>query len=147
MEQKVKSEIKQFIIFKLGDEEYGVDTQKVKSIQEMMTIIRVPRTPSFIKGVINLRGDIIPVMDLRDRFNMPSVDATDETRIIILRLGESSMGVVVDSATETLQLSEDAIENITDFINDLSVDYVIGVGKINNRVVTLLNFEKLVKVR
>ncbi|MCX8130301.1 MAG: chemotaxis protein CheW [Clostridia bacterium] len=145
MEANTVSDTKQFVVFRLGQEEYGVDIQKVTTIEQVKHITRVPKTPDFIKGVINLRGDIIPIMDLRKRFNLPTVEDTEETRIIIIKLEDIFIGIIVDSVAEVLQLTEDSIENITHFSNDLSLDYLLGVGKVDDRIVTLLNIEKLVK--
>lgn len=146
MEQTVNSEIKQYVVFKLGREEYGLDIQKVTTIEKVMAIARVPKTPSFIKGVINLRGEIIPIMDLRSRFNLPETEATEDTRIIIIKIEEISVGLVVDAVDEVMQLTEDSVESLNSFSNDLSMDYILGVGKIDNRIVTLLNLEILIKM-
>lgn len=146
MEEIRNSEGRQFVVFKLGKEEYGIDIQKVTTIEKIMTIARVPKTPDFVKGVINLRGEIIPIMDLRARFGLPAIEETDETRIIIIKIEEVSVGVIVDAVLEVIQLAEDSIENITNFSNDLSMDYILGVGKVDDRIVTLLNLEKLVKL-
>ncbi len=146
MDNAAATGIKQFIVFKLGQEEYGIDTLKILTIDRMKTITRVPKTPSHIKGVINLRGDIIPVMDLRIRFNLPEIEATDDTRIIILKFEDALIGVIVDMVVQTLHITEDAIESISNLSNDVSLDYIYGVGKVDGRIVTLLNFEKLVKL-
>jgi purine-binding chemotaxis protein CheW len=147
MEGAANTDSRQYIVFKLGNEEYGIDSLNITTIiDKNRTITRVPRTPAFIMGVINLRGDIIPVMDLRTRFNMPKVEGTDDTRIIIVKINEILVGVIVDAVVEVLDLTEDAIENINNLSNDLSMDYILGVGKVNSRIVTLLNFEKLVKL-
>ncbi|MCX7708904.1 MAG: chemotaxis protein CheW [Clostridia bacterium] len=139
-------ENRQYVVFKLGKEEYGVDIKKVTTIERMMQIARVPKTPEYIKGVINLRGEIIPIMDLRLKFSMPSMEETEDTRIIIVKIEEMPIGIIVDAVAEVLELKDDAIENITNFSNDLSVDYILGVGKVNDRIVTLLNIEKLLKL-
>ncbi len=137
---------RQFIVFSLGDERFGIDSLKITTIDRMKTITRVPKTPPYIKGVINLRGDIIPVMDLRARFNLPAVEETEETRIIILKLEEVSIGVIVDQVQQTIQLSGDDIENTTSLINSAAAEYIFGIGKVGGEIVTLINFEKLVKL-
>ncbi len=137
---------RQFIVFSLGDERFGIDSLKITTIDRMKTITRVPKTPTYIKGVINLRGDIIPVMDLRARFNLPAVEETEETRIIILKLEEVSIGVIVDQVQQTIQLSGDDIENTTSLINSAAAEYIFGIGKVGGEIVTLINFEKLVKL-
>jgi len=137
---------KQYIVFSLGEERFGIDSLKITTIDRMKTITRVPKTPNYIKGVINLRGDIIPVMDLRAKFNLPPVEETDETRIIILKLDEISIGVIVDQVLQTIQLSETEIENASSLINTAASEYILGIGKVGGEIVTLLNFEKLVKL-
>lgn len=143
MEGRIDVESRQYVIFKLGKEDYGLDIQKVTTIEKIMPAARVPKTPNYIKGVINLRGEIVPVMDLRTKFNLPAVEETEETRIIILKFNEISFGVIVDEVDEVLQLTEEFIENVSNFSNDVSMDYILGVGKVDDRIVTLLNLEKL----
>ncbi|MDF2986657.1 MAG: chemotaxis signal transduction protein [Eubacterium sp.] len=139
-------DIRQFIVFSLGDERFGIDSLKITTIDRMKTITRVPKTPDYIKGVINLRGDIIPVMDLRAKFNLPAVEETEETRIIILKLEEISIGVIVDQVLQTIQLGGDDIENASSLINSAASEYIFGIGKVGGEIVTLINFEKLVKL-
>lgn len=144
MEDIINSNTTQFVVFKLGDEEYGVNILKVTTIEKMVTIARVPKTPDFVKGVINLRGEIIPIMDLRTRFKRPAIEETEDTRIIIIKLDDISLGIIVDSVIEVLQLDDNSIENITGFSNDFAMDYIYGVGKVGERIITLLNLEKLI---
>lgn len=146
MEEANKLETKQFVVFKLGNEEYGIDTSKVTTIVRMMTIARVPKTPDFIKGVINLRGEIIPIMDLRARFHLEAIEHTEDTRITIIKVEEVVIGIIVDAVTEVMQFADDDIENVTNFSNNYSLDYIYGIGKMNERIITLLNLEKLVKI-
>lgn len=146
MEQNVDLQVKQYVVFKLGREEYGLDIQKVTTIEKVMAIARVPKTPAYIKGVINLRGEIIPIIDLRIRFKLPEIEATEDTRIIIIKIDEISVGFIVDAVDEVMQLTENSVESLSSFSNDLSMDYILGVGKIDNRIVTLLNLEILIKM-
>lgn len=146
MEEAVNTDSKQYVVFRIGREEYGLDSLTAKEIQEMLPITRVPKTPDYIKGVVNLRGEIIPVISLRKKFNLPEVELTEDTRIIIVRLNDTSVGIIVDAVVEVIQIDDDLTENITDFSSDLSMDYVIGVGKIDGRIITLLNFENLIKI-
>jgi purine-binding chemotaxis protein CheW len=139
-------ETKQFIVFSLGEERFGIDSLKITTIDRMKTITRVPKTPNYIRGVINLRGDIIPVMDLRAKFNLLPAEETEDTRIIILKLEEISIGVIVDQVLQTIQLGGDAIESASSLINSAASDYIFGIGKVDGEIVTLLNFEKLVKL-
>ena len=146
MDAVAATDNKQFIVFKLGKEEYGVDIQKVTTIEQVKLITRIPKTPAFIKGVINLRGDIIPIMDLRCRFNMPAVEDTEDTRIIIIKIEDISLGFIVDAVDEVVTIQDENMEKVSNFSNDMSLDYLLGVGKVGERIVTLLNIDKLVKL-
>lgn len=146
MDDITGADIKQFVVFRLGKEEYGLDIQRVTTIEKIMTITRVPKTPECIKGVINLRGEIIPVMDIRIKFNLPVAEETDDTRIIIVKTEDIAVGVIVDSVAEVLNLTEDSIEGITNFSSVMDVDYIYGVGKSDGRIVTLLYVDKLIKI-
>lgn len=144
MAGNVMLENKQFLVFKLDREEFGIDIKLITTIIEKdMSIARVPDTPDFISGVINLRGEIVPIMDLRRRFGLPSVEDTESTRIIIVKIDDIVLGIIVDQVTEVIQLNDDSIENVTNFSSDLSMDYIFGVGKINDRIVTILKLDKL----
>ncbi|NMA65990.1 MAG: chemotaxis protein CheW [Clostridiaceae bacterium] len=138
----IEKKNRQFVIFKLGDQEFGVDIHKVSIVEKYMNITRVPTTPSYIKGVINLRGEIIPVMSLREKFGLPEIEVDDDTRIIIFKFGEIVMGVIVDIVSEVAFYDEDNIESVTSITNDRSLDYIIGIAKYEGRLITLLNIEK-----
>lgn len=147
MENVSNQEIKQFIVFKLGSEEYGIDILHVQNIERVLSIARVPKAPFFIKGVINLRGEIIPVMSLRLKFNLEADEFTDDTRIIIVRIDDSQIGMIVDEVKEVLQLSTDSIENVqgvSGITSDIHLNFIQGVGKVNNNIVTLLNIKNLI---
>jgi purine-binding chemotaxis protein CheW len=138
-------EAKKYLVFRLGNEEYGIDIHKITTIIEKdMNIARVPKTPAFLKGVINLRGEIIPIMSLRIRFGLAVDVFTEDSRIIIVKLDETSVGLIVDSVAEVLELDEEATESIANIAGDLSLEYITGVGKAEGRIITLLNLEKLV---
>ena len=96
--------------------------------------------------MINLRGDIVPIMDLRSRFGLPAAPETEDTRSIILKIDDITFGIIVDEVDEVLQLTDDSIENIGNIATDLAVDYLMGVGKVNDRIVTILDVEKLAKI-
>ena len=128
----------------MGDEEYGTDIIKVTVIERMLNIARVPTTPAYIRGVINLRGDIIPVMDLRTRLGLPGKAEDDDTRIIIFDINKIVFGTIVDSVSEVLQLEESKIESAVGIINDSSLDYINGVAKAESKLVTLINLERLI---
>ncbi len=147
MAAEKSTDVRQFLVFKIGDQEYGVDIQKVTTIIEKdMNIARVPKTPDYIKGVINLRGEIIPVMSIRKRFELPEVEDTEETRIIVLRTDDIVIGIIVDAVAEVIRLTDDSIENVSNFNNDIMMEYIYGVGKVNDKIVSILNIEKLIDI-
>lgn len=138
------AEKKQYVIFRIDNDEYGADINKVIIIEKLINITRVPKTPSYIKGVINLRGDIIPVMDLRTRFGLSEKEGDDDSRIIIIGINQISYGIIVDSVSEVIQLDETKIESVSGIVNNVNFDYVSGIAKNDSRLITLLNLEKLI---
>lgn len=147
MDVEKNTGVKQFLIFKIAKEEYAVEIQMVTTIIEKnIDIARVPKTPDYIKGVINLRGEIIPVMDIRKKFELPEIEDTEDTRIIVLKVDEIVIGIIVDAVAEVVNFTDDSIENITGFSSGHLMDYIYGVGKINDRIVTILNLEKLIAI-
>jgi len=145
-ENTQKMESSQFIVVKLGVEQYGINIQYVQNIVRMINITRVPKAPYYIKGVVNLRGDIIPVMSIRLKFDMEEDVQTDSTRIIFVKLEGNEIGLIVDEVKEVIQLSEADIDNISRESHEEKDAYVFGVGKIGESLVTLLNIEELIKV-
>lgn len=137
--------IRQFVEFKLGEEEYGVDILQVKTIERMMPITRVPKAPSFVEGVINLRGEIVPVIDLKKRFDLAPGNITDNTRIIIVTIEDITVGMIVDSATEVIQLPEEAIEPAPTITSGIDSSFLDGVGKVEGKLLILLNLSKILK--
>jgi purine-binding chemotaxis protein CheW len=147
MADNITTEAKRYLVFKIGDEEYGIDIRKITTIIEKdMDIARVPKLPIFLKGVINLRGEIIPVMSLRLKFGLSEDTYSPDTRIIIVSLDEVSAGLIVDSVAEVIELDDDSIESITNIAGDFPLDYIAGVGKAEGKIVTLLNLEKLISL-
>jgi len=145
-ENAQKMESSQFIVVKLGVEQYGINIQYVQNIVRMINITRVPKAPYYIKGVVNLRGDIIPVMSIRLKFDMEEDVYSDNTRIIFVKLAGNEIGLIVDEVKEVIQLSEADIDNISRESHEEKDAYVFGVGKIGESLVTLLNIEELIKV-
>lgn len=136
-----------YLTFSLANEEYGIGILKIKEIIGMMPITTVPQTPEFVKGVINLRGRVIPVLDLRSRFGMDPVDYTDRTCIIVVEIaggaGNVMIGVVVDSVSEVLSIKAEVIEETPSFGTKLSTDYILGMAKIGKSVKILLDIDKV----
>jgi purine-binding chemotaxis protein CheW len=131
------------IIFQLKDEEYAVPVQEVKSIERMQHITRIPRTVPFVKGVINLRGVVTPIIDLRLRFDIEESEYTDTTRIIIVSVGTIEAGLIVDAANDVIDLETDSIEPPPEVVGGVDAEYIQGVAKIDKRLLILLNLTKV----
>jgi purine-binding chemotaxis protein CheW len=134
----------QVVSFKLGSEEYGVDIAQVQEINRMVSITHVPRAPQFMEGVINLRGQLIPIIDLRARFGMPRTEHTKNTRIVVTEIGAKRVGMVVDSVSEVLRLATDHIEEAPEMITGVDTEYIRGVGKIEDRLIILLDLARII---
>jgi purine-binding chemotaxis protein CheW len=132
-----------FLTFFLAGEEYGIEILKVHEIIGMMLITSVPRTPQFIRGVINLRGKVIPIVDLRLKFDMESMDQTSETCIIVVHVQGVEMGIVVDRVSEVLNIGGSEIEDAPSFGADVNTDYILGIGKSQGKVKILLDIDRV----
>jgi purine-binding chemotaxis protein CheW len=131
----------QLVTFGLGSEEFGVDIMCVQEIIRIPPITRVPKAPDYIEGVINLRGNVIPVVSLRKRFGMGAVEESDLSRIIVLQIQNKVFGIRVDAVTEVLRLDTDSIEPPPPVALGMDSHYIRGVGKIGERLLILLNLE------
>ncbi|MBB5323652.1 purine-binding chemotaxis protein CheW [Anoxybacillus tepidamans] len=131
------------IVFQLQDEEYAIPVQQVRSIEKVQHITRVPRTPKFVKGVINLRGVVTPIIDLRERFGIEALPFNEQTRVIIVALDEIEVGLIVDAANDVLDIPVKSIEPPPEVIEALEADYINGVAKVGKRLLILLNLEKV----
>ncbi len=140
-----------YLTFFLEEEEYGIGILKVKEIIGMMPITSVPRTPEFVKGVINLRGKVIPVMDLRLKFSMGEIPYTDRTCIIVVEIDTQDstvlIGIVVDAVSEVLNIVEGEIEEAPTFGSKLDTDYILGMAKMEGGVKILLDIDKVLSAR
>ena len=150
MDQAVKAmtiKTGKYLTFFLEEEEYGIGILKVKEIIGMMPITSVPRTPEFVKGVINLRGKVIPVMDLRLKFSMGEIPYTDRTCIIVVEIDSQDstvlIGIVVDAVSEVLNITGDEIEDAPTFGSKLDTDYILGMAKMEGGVKILLDISKV----
>jgi purine-binding chemotaxis protein CheW len=132
-----------FLTFFLDEEEYGIEILKVHEIIGMMSITVVPRTPPFIRGVINLRGKVIPIIDLRLKFGMEAIEQTEETCIIVVQAQSVELGIVVDRVSEVLDISSDDIDEPPSFGADVPTDYLLGIAKTEGRVKLLLNIDRV----
>ena len=134
---------RQLVVFTLGDETYGVDIATVREIIRMQAITAVPGTAHFVEGVINLRGTVIPVVDLRKRFRLNEAEHGKEARIVVLNSEGQEIGVIVDSVAEVLCVSSDAIEPPSSMITTTDSEYLLGIVKLPDRLVILLDTERL----
>ncbi len=135
----------QLVTFRIGDEEFGVDILSVQEINRMLQITMVPRAPFFIEGVINLRGKVIPVVNMRTRFNKPQVEPNADTRIVVVDLGQKVIGILVDAVSEVLRLPSSTIEAAPPVVAGIGSEYIKGVGKLNDRLLILLDLANLLR--
>jgi purine-binding chemotaxis protein CheW len=148
LQDRIRAEVDRegkYLTFTLADEEYGIGILKIKEIIGMMPITSVPQTPQFVKGVINLRGKVIPVVDLRLRFAMEAIDYNERTCIIVVEIGgrgaDIVIGIVVDSVSEVLNIKSEDIEDTPTFGTRLNTDYILGMAKMEGKVKILLDID------
>jgi purine-binding chemotaxis protein CheW len=143
----MQSRAGKYLTFKLGPEEFGLEILKVQEIIKMMEITRVPRTPAFVRGVINLRGKVIPIVDLRLKFDMESRETTEKTCIIVVQVQRKdnvvTMGIIVDEVSEVLDVAGEQIEPAPEFGGVVDTSFILGMGKVGDRVVTLMDVDKV----
>lgn len=136
-----------YLTFSLGGEVYGLEILKVQEIIGMMSVTRVPRTPEFMRGVINLRGKVIPVIDLRLKFGLDQVEDTERTCIIVVQVSKGDttviMGIIVDEVSEVLDIIEKQIEPSPEFGAQIDTNFIMGMGKVDKKVVMLLDVDKV----
>lgn len=135
----IKEEAKQYIVVHLGNEQYGIDIKYIDNIVRMQRITRVPKAQSYFKGVINLRGEVLPVMSMRLKFGLDDDEITNKTRIIIIKLdNQSTVGILVDQVKEVVTMEAEDIEKVQSN-NETKSSYLYGVGKHNGELISLLN--------
>jgi purine-binding chemotaxis protein CheW len=139
----VKAQEGMYFIFELAGEEYGLEILQVREIIALMPLTAIPQVPVHIKGVVNLRGKVIPVVDLRLKFGFPAVDYTAENCIIILSIGDLLIGVIVDRVCDVVTIGQDLIEPPPGFNASLCLDFITGIGRIGDKVKILLNINKV----
>jgi purine-binding chemotaxis protein CheW len=134
------------IVFQLGDEEYGISVEEVQSIEKIQHITRVPGVKEYVKGVINLRGVIIPIIDLRTRFKLQEQLNHELTRIIMIRLNDIEAGLIVDAANDVVDIDEKTIASVPDTVDGTAAEYLNGVVKVGSRLIVLLNLPKVLSL-
>ena len=136
-----------YLTFFLAGEEYGIEILKVHEIIGLMPITRVPRTPAFMRGVINLRGKVIPIVDLRLKFGMAPDESTRKTCIIVVRVSGIEMGIIVDQVSEVVDVGNQDIDPTPSFGVELDTDYILGIGKSQGKIRILLNIDRILSSR
>jgi purine-binding chemotaxis protein CheW len=136
---------KQEVIFKLGGEEYGLEIMKVYGIERYQKVTKVPNTPEYIEGIINLRGEVYPIYNLRKKFNMPEKAVDDETKMIIVNSDGMMVGFVVDSVVEIRHIDENFIKPAPKLISGIDRRYIIGVGEVDDRMIILLDVDLILE--
>jgi purine-binding chemotaxis protein CheW len=140
-----------YLTFQLGKEIYGLEILKVQEIIGMMSVTRIPKTPEFIRGVINLRGKVISIIELRRKFGMETKADTEKTCVVVVQVGENShqitMGAVVDEVSEVLEIGTNQLEPPPKFGGNAKIDFILGIGKVGQKVVMLLDIDKVLTNR
>lgn len=144
--RSLEVETRQYIVTKLDAEQYGIDISYVDNIVRMTRITRVPKSQPYFKGIINLRGEVIPVMSLRLKFGLPDDEVTNATRIIIIKLEDldGSIGLLVDEVKEVVTLSDDSIEKPSNSNNGEKAKYLLGIGRTHDTLISLLNMQNVI---
>lgn len=138
MTENVQQAIKKVIVFELANKEYAVEVDVVQGIERVMAITRVPRMPAYVKGVINLRGVITPVIDLRERFEIESKEMDDDTRVIIVSLENYDVGLIVDAANDIVDIPIQSIESQPEVVGSVESDFIAGIAKVEQRLLVIL---------
>ena len=135
--------LREFLAFKLGAEEYGIDIQRVQEIRIYEEPTRIANAPDFIKGVVNLRGVIVPIVDMRLKFNLAQANYDSFTVVIVLNIGNRVMGMVVDAVSDVITLTPEQLRPVPDFNSAVASDHLLAIGSIDDRMLILVDIEKL----
>ena len=135
----------QVVAFKLGKEEYAVDILNVQDINRLLNITRVPRSENYIEGVVNLRGNIIPIINLHKKFNLQSEGNENDKRVIVFQLDDLKVGIIVDQVSEVLRLEKEDIEETGKVYSSINAEHIKGIAKVNNRLLILLDLLKILE--
>lgn len=134
---------RQFLTFNLGEELYGVDILRVQEIKGYTAVTKIPNTPSYIKGVLNLRGTIVPIVELRTKFGMPTIEYTMFTVIVVVVVKDKVMGLVVDAVSDVLDIDKKDVQAPPNFGARINVSFMNGIGKSGDKLVTLLDIDRM----
>lgn len=134
---------KQLVIFELGAENFGIDIASVEGINKMLEITKIPKAPDYMLGITNLRGSVLPVIDLQKRFGMPVQEQTSETRIVVANMDGVKIGMVVSAVSEVLTIDDKVVEPPPPMVSNVNSEFIVGVAKIDKRLVILLDLAKV----
>ncbi|MBF0299146.1 MAG: purine-binding chemotaxis protein CheW [Oligoflexia bacterium] len=143
----IRAQAGKYLTFRLAEEEYGLEILKVQEIIGLMAVTRVPKMPKYVRGIINLRGKLIPVIDMREKFLLPDVEDTEKTCVIVVQTQTKEekliMGIIVDTVSEVLNIGQNELEPPPSIGSKLDTEYMLGIGKVHNRVVILLDIDNV----
>jgi purine-binding chemotaxis protein CheW len=145
-DRRETGELRQFISFSVGEEEYGLELLRVKEVIRIREITWLPKAPTFVKGIINLRGDVIPIIDLRAKFGLESRENSAATRVIVVEVDGRLMGMVVDSASQVVRIPADQIDPPPPVLGGFSKEFITGVGKLDDKLIILLNTDAILTI-
>lgn len=137
---------RQLVVFSINNEEFGVDVSQVNIIERHMEIFKIPNTPEFVEGLVNLRGKVYTVFSMRKRFGLPAKDLDDNTKIIMVNTGVAVVGLIVDKVDEIIKVEDKDIENTPNVLGDVKRKFINNVAKVNDRIILLLNLETILAV-
>lgn len=147
MSAVTENNVMKTIVFQLLDKEYAIEVNVVQSIEKLllMSITRIPGVPPYVKGVVNLRGMVTPIVDLRNRFDLPEMEYNDDTRIIIVNLEDYDVGLIVDSANDVIEIPSITIESQPEVVGSFESEFVAGLAKIDKRLLVMLNLDRVLR--
>ncbi len=143
-EEKVTENLLQLVSFSIGEEEFGVNILNVKEIIRIIEITRVPNAPGHVQGVINLRGKVVPIINMRKRLGLPDKEMDSSTRIIVVELDSKSLGFIVDKVSEVLRIDESVTEPPPAMTTDIDTEFITGIARLDERILILLDLEKII---
>jgi purine-binding chemotaxis protein CheW len=144
--EQVVAEVRQLISFTVGAEEYGIELLRVKEVIRTRQITWLPKAPACVKGIINLRGDVIPIVDLRERFGLESVEHTAMTRVIVVEVDGRPVGMTVDSASQVVRVPADQFDPPPPMLGEAARDFITGVGKIDGKLIIMIDAERILSI-
>lgn len=144
---EMSNELIQLVTFKIGNEEFGVDIFKVREINKMMQITKVPESPEYVEGVVNLRGNVTPIVDLRKRLGVVQNETTEKTSIIVVELGKTAVGLIVDEVKEVLRIQSTITEPPPELVAGVNSEYITSVAKLDDRLLILLDLNKILSLK